>query len=129
MTVCSLDHFNIRASRELLEQLREFYGEVIGLSQGKRPPFAEFGYWFYAGEQAVVHLSLAGDDEDCAPGAATTLNHVAFGCTDRSAVERRLSDSGVEYKTERVPETNLVQLFLHDPAGNGIELSFGDEKA
>lgn len=129
MTVCSLDHVNIRVSRELLEQMRQFYCDVIGLSRGNRPPFDEFGYWLYAGEQAVVHLSQAGDGEDCVVGTASTLNHVAFACTGRAAVKRRLSDSGIRYRTARVPETNLIQLFFRDPAGNGIELSFGDEVA
>ena len=129
MTVRSLDHINIRAPRELLEQLRGFYCEVIGLSLGKRPPLAEFGYWLYAGEQAVVHLSQTGDGEDCVVGTASTLNHVAFACTGRAAVKRRLADSGIRYRTARIPETNLIQLFFRDPAGNGIELSFGDEVA
>jgi len=55
MTVKNLDHFNIRASGPLLEELREFYCDLIGLSEGFRPPFEEAGYWLYAGDLAILH--------------------------------------------------------------------------
>ena len=129
MTVCGIDHFNIRASRELLEQVRVFYCDVIGLVVGDRPPFDSAGYWLYAGDHAVLHLSLAGADEQLATDAATTLNHVALACTGRAEMERKLAQFGVSFRTARVPATNVAQLFLEDPAGNGIELSFADDPA
>lgn len=127
MTVRGIDHYNIRAPRELLEQVRQFYCEVIGLVVGDRPPFEEFGYWLYAGEQAVLHLSLAAEGEELVADVSTTLNHVAFACSDRDGMEERLTASGVKFRSARVPATNVSQLFLKDPAGNGIELSFGGE--
>jgi catechol-2,3-dioxygenase len=129
MTVCGIDHFNIRASHELLEQVRAFYCDVIGLVVGDRPPFDTAGYWLYADDRPVLHLSLADDDEQLASNVATTLNHVAFACTGRAVMERRLEEFEVGFRTARVPATNIVQLFLQDPAGNGIELSFADEPA
>jgi len=44
-------------------------------------------------------------------------------------MERKLAECGVSFRTARVPATNVSQLFLQDPAGNGIELSFADEPA
>ncbi len=129
MTVCGIDHFNITASRELLEQVRAFYCDVIGLVVGDRPPFDSAGYWLYAGDRAVLHLSLADADEQLATNVATTLNHIALACTGRAEMERKLAESGVRFRTARVPATSVVQLFLKDPAGNGIELSFADEPA
>ena len=120
MTVCGIDHFNIRASRELLEQVRVFYCDVIGLVVGDRPPFDSAGYWLYAGDRAVLHL---------ATNVATTLNHIALACTGRAEMERKLAEVGVSFRTARVPATNVAQLFLEDPAGNGIELSFADDPA
>jgi catechol-2,3-dioxygenase len=127
MTIQSLDHYNIRAGRELLEQLCSFYCEVVGLKNGPRPPFNEFGYWLYAGEQAVLHLSEAGGDEQLEIHVPGTFNHAAFVCSDRQGFEQRLSASGTKFSKARVPGTNIVQLFLEDPAGNGIELSFDEE--
>jgi catechol 2,3-dioxygenase-like lactoylglutathione lyase family enzyme len=119
MTVCGIDHFNITASRELLEQVRAFYCDVIGLVVGDRPPFDSAGYWLYAGDA----------DQQLATNVATTLNHIALACTDRAEMERKLAAFGVRFRTARVPATSVAQLFLKDPAGNGIELSFADEPA
>ena len=124
MTVKNLDHFNIRASEPLVEELREFYCDLIGLSEGFRPPFEEPGYWLYAGELAILHLSVAGADESLASHVESTLNHVALECNDKSAFEKRLSAKAIPYKYANVPGTTVEQIFLKDPAGNGIELSF-----
>jgi len=127
MSVNNLDHINLRASPDLLDQLRDFYRDVVGLTLGYRPPFKEYGYWLYAGDKAVVHLSECEGDEIRPSGAATTFGHTAFACVDRRAVEARLSELGIDYRVARVPESGQVQLFLEDPAGNGVELSFDNE--
>ena len=43
MSITGLSQYNLRAPRELLESLRAFYCDVIGLSMEKRPPFRSFG--------------------------------------------------------------------------------------
>ncbi len=124
MTVSKLDHYNLRAPRELLDRLCEFYCQVVGLSIGTRPPFSNYGYWLYAGEQAVVHLSQADEDEVCSVDVVTTFGHAAFACRGRASFERRLSELDINYEVAQVPESGQIQLFLKDPAGNGVELSF-----
>ena len=126
MTVKNLDHFNIRASEPLLEELREFYCDLIGLSEGFRPPFEEPGYWLYAGELAILHLSVAGADESLPSHVESTLNHVALECSDKSVFEKRLDKYDIPYEYASVPGTTVEQIFLKDPAGNGIELSFAE---
>ena len=129
MTVRGIDHFNIRASHELLEQVRAFYCDVIGRVVGDRPPVDSAGYWLSAGDRDVLHHCLAGDDEQLASHVATTLNHVALACKGRAEMERKLAEFGVRFQMARVPATNVTHLFLKDPAVNGIELSFADEPA
>jgi catechol-2,3-dioxygenase len=126
MPVDGFSHYNLRAPRALLEELRAFYAEVIGLSVGPRPPFASFGYWMYAGDDPVLHLSeaRAGSEPSAAPA---TFDHAAFRCSDREEFERLLSARGVRFRAARVPLTRQVQLFLTDPAGNGVELNFQEE--
>ena len=124
MTVKNLDHFNIRASEPLLEELREFYCDLIGLSEGFRPPFEEAGYWLYAGKRAILHLSVAGANESQLSHVESTLNHVALQCSDKSVFEKRLNENAIPYEYASVPGTTVEQIFLKDPAGNGIELSF-----
>lgn len=128
MSVHGLDHYNLRAPQELLEELRGFYCNVVGLSVGDRPPFKEHGYWLYAGDKAILHLSLVGEDAPLSSDP-TTFAHAAFACTDRDAVESRLAAMGIDYRTARVPVSGQVQLFLADPAGNGVELTFAPNKA
>src|SRR5580704_5029627 len=123
MPVDGFSHYNLRAPRALLEELCAFYADVIGLTVGPRPPFASFGYWLYAGGEPVLHLSEArpGSEQSLVP---STFDHAAFRCSDRAGFERLLSARGVHYSATRVPLTQQVQLFLSDPAGNGIELNF-----
>lgn len=128
MPVSKLDHINLRASRELLDELRDFYRDVVGLTLGNRPPFEEYGYWLYAGEQAVVHLSLAKEGEISAADVQPSFAHAAFACSGRTAYEQRLAESGVKYDVAVVPEFGITQLFFQDPAGNGVELSFDSEE-
>ena len=129
MPVQSFDHYNLRAPRELLEQLRAFYCEVVGLSLGARPPFTQFGYWLYTGDRPVLHLTQADEGESRSAAAVATFGHAAFGCTGRKDFERRLSERGIAYETADVPLTSQVQLFFHDPAGNGVELNFDSADA
>ena len=126
MIVLGLDHYNLRASRELLEELCRFYTEVVGLEVGYRPPFNNFGYWLYAGDHAVLHLSESSPDDATPKPGPTTFNHTAFSCSDPQKFEQKLTQLGVDYRTARVPELDAVQLFLRDPAGNGVELNFPD---
>ncbi|MCP4300671.1 MAG: diguanylate cyclase [Gammaproteobacteria bacterium] len=128
MSVSSLDHINLRATRELLDQLRDFYCDVVGLTLGRRPPFKEHGYWLYAGDKAVVHLSQSDGEEIRTFGSVTTFGHAAFACSGRIAYEQRLSESGVKYDVAVVPEFGITQLFFQDPAGNGVELSFDSKE-
>jgi catechol-2,3-dioxygenase len=124
MPVTNLNHYNLRAPRELLDTLRTFYCDVVGLRQGARPPFQSFGYWLYAGENPILHLSEAGAGEVRIAGAMNTFDHVAFTCYGRREMEAHLVRCAVTYNRAEVPLTAQVQLFLKDPAGNGIELNF-----
>jgi catechol 2,3-dioxygenase-like lactoylglutathione lyase family enzyme len=123
------NHYNLRAPRPLLEALRAFYCEVVGLRVGARPALASFGYWLYAGEQGVLHLSEAAPAEQRGGPPAGTFDHVAFTCTDCGGYRALLERHGVAYRVARVAQTGQVQLFCKDPAGNGVELNFSADRA
>lgn len=129
MQVLGFSHYNLRAPRELLEALRGFYVEVIGLKVGARPPFKSFGYWLYAGDEAVLHLTESSANEAPSIDTPTTFNHAAFNCSNRPLFESKLARMKIAYKVAHVPQTNQVQLFLRDPAGNGVELNFSGTNA
>lgn len=124
MPTIDFSHYNLRAPRPLLEELRVFYCEIVGLSVGQRPPFQRFGYWLYAGNRDILHLVEADPDTQLVSGETTSFNHAAFFCTGRAEFERLLVQRGIKYEVVQVPQTGQVQLFFSDPAGNGVELNF-----
>ena len=70
---------------------------MAGLRQRERPAFRSFGYWLYAGERDVLHLSEAKPGEIRATDVATTFDHAAFTCTDPAAMEQRLVQLQIKY--------------------------------
>lgn len=129
MTTAGLSHINFRADRLLLDALKDFYCNAVGLQVGERPPFPFFGYWLYAGDVPIVHLSLAAPGEERRTDVSTSFDHIAFNCVSRAEVEARLQSLAVPYRTALVPLTQQAQLFLQDPAGNNVELNFAEPDA
>jgi glyoxylase I family protein len=122
MQVSRLDHINIGGPAALIAECRRFYVEVIGLTDGERPPFRSRGFWLYAGGVAVVHLTESGVDRGSQREGP--FAHYAFVCTGLDEAIERLKSAGIEYTVDEVPLTDQVQLFLHDPAGIALELNF-----
>lgn len=120
-----IDHINIKAPRVLLEQVREFYCSVLGLDDGPRPDFPSPGYWLYAAERPLVHLSVGA--ETTAPESAGYLDHVAFRAEGLETFLVRLEALDIDYRCSQIPELGLTQLFFNDPAGNGLEINFVGE--
>ena len=122
----SLHHINIKAPATILLEVRDFYCSILGLEQGLRPAFKSEGYWLYSGELALIHLTIA--EHRPSHTSASTLDHIAYTCHDFSATCTRLDALGLRYECNAVPEgscENIVrQIFLSDPAGNGVELIF-----
>jgi catechol-2,3-dioxygenase len=129
MPVTDLNHLNLRAPLELLEKLRTFYCEIVGLEQGERPPFESFGYWLYARGKPILHLSSTGPGEHRDAGALNTYDHIAFSCGGLREMEAHLMARDIAYRKAAVPQTGMLQLFLRDPAGNGVELNFAPDDA
>lgn len=124
MPIREINHYNLRGPREVLDRLRDWYRDALGMQTGERPPFNNFGYWLYGGGHPILHLSEAGREETHPVPGAGTFDHVAFTCTDLAAMRARLDALGISYRFAEVPLTRQAQIFLKDPAGNGVELNF-----
>ena len=128
--VARLDHINVRAPEDMIERVRAFYRDVIGLREGPRPPFRSRGYWLYGGELDLLHLTILPADADATTASPTPaartgwFDHVAFTGTDRADSIRRLEAAGVAHEIDEVPMTGQAQIFLIDPSGMGVELNF-----
>ena len=122
-----LDHINVAVPPGLLDPVRQFYCEVLGLVVGERPPFERRGYWLYGRTGACVHLiESERHKRHEAPGH---LDHVAFRAVDPAATIERLRAAGIDFEEKRVPGLGLRQLFLEDPAGVRLELNFPEPGA
>ena len=124
MAVQVLHHVNLRVRPEDIRKLRDFYCDVVGLTEGWRPPFKSLGYWLYAGVAPVVHLVEKGRDELNADYGKSVIDHVAFRCSDSEGMAARLREHGIHYAISEVPELGDLQFLFRDPVGNGVELSF-----
>jgi len=124
LAVLGFNHYNLRAEHSMMEQLKVFYRDVVGLQIGERPQLSSFGYWLYAGSKDVLHLSEAKPEEKRKENVATTFDHVAFTATDYDATIVRLEKLSIQFKTREISDAGQKQIFFLDPAGNGIELNF-----
>jgi catechol 2,3-dioxygenase-like lactoylglutathione lyase family enzyme len=130
MLVLRLDHVNIRTAQP--EATRDFFVDVVGLREGERPPFNFGGYWLYAGDQAVIHLTDTRDGKERgaeASGGGAGVDHIAFRMSGYARLREMLEGRGVPFETRIVPRNGDVQIFLTDPNGVGIELTFSASEA
>ena len=126
MKVVYLDHFNIRAPKEQLSQIKKFYIDVMGFKEGFRPKLSGAGQWLYAGSNAIIHLSE--DENRTARKEQNYLDHIAMRCVGVNEFAKKLNEFSIKYRLATIPEIDLTQLFLKDPAGITIELNFAGEQ-
>lgn len=124
MQITGIDHYNIRVPMALLEPLSQFYVQTLNLRVGLRPPFRSVGYWLYAGDQPLLHLTGFETEADAGARPTGWFDHVAFKCDDLAMTVRRLKTLGIEYQLAEVPELGQTQVFFTDIAGIGVELNF-----
>jgi catechol 2,3-dioxygenase-like lactoylglutathione lyase family enzyme len=123
----NLDHINIKAPAEIMEEEKRFFCEILGLQEGYRPDFSSKGYWLYSGDQPIVHLSQG---EQVLPAEPQSyLDHVALRTTQLSDLLQRLQDAGIEYSSNHVSQLGMTQIFLQSPSATGIEVNCIDTKA
>lgn len=115
-----IHHFAVMAAPELIEEARSFYTEVLGFSVGFRPAFSVPGYWLYAGDQPVIHLTAYSGRE---PGSTGCLHHIALRCEDMADLIRRLEEKGVAYRRNDIDDdaVRVEQITVKDPLGVLIE--------
>lgn len=116
----SLGHVTVLSAD--LERTERFYCGLLGMRIGPRPAIPLPGHWYYLGNQAVVHvLPRRGG---IAQGAEGVIDHFAFDAVDRPAFERRLEAAGQPFESRRLADSGTWQIFLTDPDGARVELSF-----
>jgi catechol 2,3-dioxygenase-like lactoylglutathione lyase family enzyme len=122
-----LDHATIVTPD--VDAARRFFVDVVGLSDGPRPPFRVDGAWLYADGRAVIHLveatlPAASPDESAHGRIAPRIDHIAFRIDSRDAwhaLIARMDAADIAYQRAEVPLTQQVQLFVALAPGVVIE--------
>jgi catechol 2,3-dioxygenase-like lactoylglutathione lyase family enzyme len=122
MSVGMLDHYNV-STRKLGDTIR-FYEEVLGLTNGPRPPFNFPGAWLYSAGHPVLHLNDISSTDRQQPADSGVIDHVAFGSRGFEAIKQHLTGKGVSFRVNQVPNSRRWQIFLTDPNNIMIELNF-----
>ena len=116
----SLGHVTVRSAD--FDRTEHFYCGLLGLRRGPRPAIPVPGRWFYLGDQAVLHVlprSAAAQLD-----VEALIDHFALNADDRPAFEQRLQAAGQPFESRRLADSGTWQIFLTDPDGARVELSF-----
>jgi catechol 2,3-dioxygenase-like lactoylglutathione lyase family enzyme len=128
MLLGNLFHAAIRTAD--LNATTRFYTEVMGMMLAERPPIGFPGVWIQPampGANAIFHI-YAGDaarEPDGRILAGTgAIDHVSVQAQGYSEFRRRFRAFGLDWRENLVPATPLWQLFVYDPNGVQLELTF-----
>ena len=125
-----IEHLN-HVSRETscLPAMIDFYRNVLGLKTLPRPSFGFGGIWFELQKGIALHIIVR--DERKGPKTKRHAydesfirrdNHIALTVKDIDVVKHRLTNHGLNYATNSVPGKDILQLFIYDPEGYGVEI-------
>jgi catechol 2,3-dioxygenase-like lactoylglutathione lyase family enzyme len=132
MAVSALNHLNVRTTPENMEATREFYEEFMGLKPGYRPNFTFPGYWMYAGDHPLVHISTR-PPKGTGPTQPDDLDggfgHIAFYATGLAETKAKLDAKGLSYEERPTPDEGVFQLFTRDPNEVIVEFCFPIEES
>ena len=123
--ITGLAHVAIKAID--LDTTISFYQEVIDLQLVPRPPFNFPGAWLGVNGDALIHLyggqrALASDGSH--PHETGSVDHLSLWARGYDAQRARFERFALPYREQRPPETTLAQMFVLDPNGVTLELTF-----
>jgi catechol 2,3-dioxygenase-like lactoylglutathione lyase family enzyme len=121
--ILSINHIQLVAEKDLVIQLRDFYCNVVGLTEGFRPAFERFGFWLYIEDKDVLHLITPKEGDGRSP-QKSSFDHIAFKTTDYQGVLQKLKTLNILFEEKPIPGMTAHQILLRDPAGNLVELNF-----
>ena len=123
MPVTAMNHFTILTDD--LDATIAFYGDLLGLTPGARPPLNFPGVWLYADGQPILHVI---GDRLPAELKAGVIDHMAFTANGLAATIAKLEARGLPYDCRHLPGRGTWQLFFHDPNGARVEMDFAADE-
>ncbi len=128
MIITGLFHVAIKTND--LDATVKFYTDVMGLKTVPRPDFGFPGAWIGVPTpvgEAIVHLygggPAMGADGKAALGTGA-IDHISITAIGWDDCIARLQGHGYEWREAVVPGTHLWQIFVYDPNGVMLEITF-----
>lgn len=116
-----LDHATVVTPE--LDTVKHFFCDIVGLTDGERPPFRFDGHWLYHDGKAIIHLIKANSSHPPAK-VSSRIDHIAFRVENDAAWEQliaKLQAGNIAYQASEVPATGERQLFVAPVPGVMIE--------
>jgi catechol 2,3-dioxygenase-like lactoylglutathione lyase family enzyme len=124
--------FHVLVKTNDLEQTMKFYKGVLGLREAPRPDFGVKGAWLACptpiGEQ-IIHIWAEGPGmgpTGVSPYGTATIDHVSLTAIGHKAFRERFKKHGLDWREYIIPKTTYWQLFVYDPSGVQLELTFDE---
>lgn len=127
-TVNGLFHVAIKTND--LGATVQFYQDVMGLIAVARPDFGFPGAWLACrplGTGTIFHIYAGGPAlgaTGVAPQGSAAIDHISLACVGFHDFRARIESHGLQWREFLVPGTSLWQLFVYDPNGVQLELTF-----
>jgi catechol 2,3-dioxygenase-like lactoylglutathione lyase family enzyme len=131
MVITGLFHVAIKTAD--LEGTIKFYCDVLGMRLAPRPNFETPGAWLACStpnNNAIIHLyggEAALDEMGKHPIGTATIDHVSLTLVGYRDTVQRIKAHGLDWREYVVPDTKLWQIFVYDPNGVQLELTFDSD--
>lgn len=119
LPILSINH--VARNTKHLEESRAFYRDILGFREIPRPKFNFAGAWLY-NYGVQIHLIVDDSMPDSEGPISTRAEHLALQVNDLETAEKFLTERGIPFRKNYVPERNVTQFFFHDPDGHHIEI-------
>ena len=119
MPATAMNHFTILTDD--VAKTVDFYRDLLGLTNGPRPPFEFPGAWLYAGDEPILHVIGGRPSEELRAGV---IDHMAFSANDLSDTLALLASRNIPHTCRRQAGSGVWQVLFFDPNGARVELDF-----
>jgi catechol 2,3-dioxygenase-like lactoylglutathione lyase family enzyme len=123
--------FHVAIKTNDLEATNAFYKHVMGLRLAHRPDFGFPGSWIAVPTpvgEAIIHVYAGGPvmvaDEGKKYDNTGAIDHLSISAIGFDAFRERFKHFGLPWREAIVPGINYWQLFVYDPSGVQLEITF-----
>ena len=126
MQITGLFHVAIKTND--LDATVKFYTDVLGMKLAHRPDFGFPGAWLALEDGTpIIHIYAGGPAlgaDGRTPHGTAALDHVSLTIKGWDECLDRVKRLGYDWRAAIVPGMSLWQIFVHDPSGVMMELTF-----